>query len=69
MQEQLFRLAHEGMSINAYFEHGQGWRLILRFRRGDESWQDTARQDFSHLSTAELADVVCAVLHEEFGLI
>lgn len=67
-EPQLFRLAHEGISISAYWDHAGGWRLIARARRGDEPWSDTERHDFSHLSTQELCDVICAWLDSELGL-
>lgn len=67
-EERLFRLAHAGLGINAYFEHGQGWRLVVRARRADEAWTDTEPVFFDCLSTSEMADTLCAWVHHELGL-
>lgn len=59
MQERrLFRLAPAGYACNAYHVPGEGWRVIMRMRRADEAWSDTEPETYSHLTTAELCDVI-----------
>lgn len=67
-EQRLFRLAPAGLSINAYFVHGEGWRLSSRMRRADEPWADTELLTYTHLSTAELLDVICADAATQLGL-
>lgn len=57
-QDRLFRLAHAGYALNAYYVPREGWVLIIRARRGDEAWQDTEPVSYSHLTTSELCDVM-----------
>lgn len=57
-QDRLFRLAHAGYSLNAYYVPREGWTLIVRARRGDESWEDTEPTTYSNLTTLELVDVM-----------
>lgn len=58
MDERLFRLAHEAMVFNCVHVAGQGWRLNVRRRRGDECWEEAYSAQYSHLSTSELLDVL-----------
>jgi len=59
MQEaRLFRLALEAIHLQATFIAGQGWHLSVGARRGDESWQEAYRANYSHLSTDELLQVI-----------
>jgi len=57
-QDRLFRLAHAGYSLNAYYVPREGWTLIVRARRGDEAWDDTEPVAYSNLTTVELCDVM-----------
>jgi len=57
-QDRLFRLAHAGYSLNAYYVPREGWHLVIRARRGDEAWEDTEPVAYSHLTTLELLDVM-----------
>lgn len=57
-QGRLFRLAHAGYSLNAYYVPREGWMLIIRARRADEAWEDTQPVTYSCLTTAELCDAM-----------
>lgn len=59
-QERLFRLAHAGYALNAYYVPPDGWTLIIRARRADEAWQDTEPHTYSRLTTLELLDTMAA---------
>lgn len=59
LEQRLFRLAYEAISLSAVFEPGQGWRVTIAARRQDERWDEAHREVYSRLSTDELADVVC----------
>jgi hypothetical protein len=58
LEQRLFRLGYEAVALTAAFDPGAGWRLTVTLRRQDERWDESHRVDFSHLSTAELADVI-----------
>ena len=63
-EPRLFRAPHAGVVIQAqHVPAERGWRLIVRLRRDDESWDAGYRADYSHLTTDELVDV----LHAELG--
>lgn len=57
-QRRLFRLAVEAGTITFGHEPGQGWRVVMALRRGDEAWEECAREIYSHLTTVELIDVI-----------
>lgn len=59
-QDRLFRLAPEVVSFHAAFVGGEGWQVTIRMRRQGEHWDDAYEAHYSHLTTEELADVVCA---------
>lgn len=61
-QERLFRLAVEAGTVTFGHEPGKGWRLVIAVRRGDELWQDAARDIYEGLTTVELLDTVYAHL-------
>lgn len=67
-QQRLFRLAPEAIVVQAHFQPGEGWRLSLQVRRGDEGWADVAPGFYSHLTTPELLDVILADLSTQLGL-
>lgn len=58
-QERLFALAPEVMHLGATFVGGKGWHLTVVMRVQDEQWVDAYRAEYDHLTTAELADVIC----------
>jgi hypothetical protein len=60
IEPRLFVLAPEAFHCQATFVAGAGWRLRVGMRRQGESWSDAALTEYSHLSTAELLDVICA---------
>jgi len=66
-QDRLFRLAHSGYALNAYYVPPEGWTLIIRARRADEAWQDTEPETYSGLTTVELIDAMSA--HAEATLL
>lgn len=68
-QMRLFRLAPEVVSCHATFVGGEGWRLRIVVRRQDESFGDAYVCDYSHLSTAELLDVISAEAGTQLGLL
>jgi outer membrane protein assembly factor BamD (BamD/ComL family) len=59
-QDRLFRLAHAGYALNAYYVPREGWTLVVRARRADEAWQDTESIAYSHMTTAEMLDTMAA---------
>jgi len=59
-QDRLFRLAHAGYSLNAYYVPREGWLLVVRARRGDEAWDECESISYSNLTTAELVDTMDA---------
>lgn len=61
-QLRMFRLAPEALTINAHHVGGEGWSLKVQMRRGDETWQDAYTEQYTHLTTAELVDVLDAVV-------
>jgi len=58
MQERLFRLAVDAVTIQANHDAGEGWRLVVITKRQDEQWADAVRSEYSRLSTEELLDVI-----------
>ena len=67
-QERLFRLAHEAVSVSAHFIKGEGWSVRICMRRGDETWEQARRSDYSHLNTEELVTVIDTELEYGLGL-
>ena len=67
-QTRLFRLAPEAVTIQAHFVGGEGWELLIRVRRGDETWDDSHQEHYSFLTTTELVDVLTADLAGALGL-
>lgn len=67
-QTRLFRLAPEAMTAQAHYRPGEGWVLVVRVRRGDESWEEASEGFYSHLVTSELLDVLQADLERALGL-
>lgn len=65
-QQRLFRLAPVQMISSATHVPGEGWYYRCCVRRGDESWADAEEVVYSHLSTLELADVMCATAESWF---
>lgn len=61
-QERLFRLAVESGAIHFRHEPGKGWHLVIRFIRGDESWQESPLEFYEGLSTMELLATIDAAL-------
>ena len=59
-QQRLFRLAVDVMHFGMSYAPGAGWHLSVAARRGDESWEDAYRADYSRLTTAELLDVLAS---------
>jgi hypothetical protein len=57
-QDRLFRLAHAGYALNAYYVPREGWTLVIRARRADESWEESELVTYSSLTTAELCDAM-----------
>lgn len=59
-QQRLFRLAPEAFHLQATYVAGEGWRCTAGLRRQGESWDDSPRVVYDHLTTPELLDVICA---------
>jgi len=59
-QTRLFRLAHAGYALNAYYVPPEGWTLVVRARRADEAWDETESVCYSRLTTMELLDTMAA---------
>lgn len=68
-EPRLFRLATEAMHLQASFVGGKGWHLTVVSRRQGEQWSESEQAIYSHLSTAELADVICSELQARLGLV
>lgn len=58
-EPRLFRLAVEAGHLHFTHTGGEGWTLTILVRRGDESWDDSTRLIYTHLTTRELLDVIC----------
>lgn len=56
--DRLFRLATEAFTINAHHDGRRGWRLVVRARRGDETWDEARTVTYTDLTTRELLDVL-----------
>lgn len=61
-QDRLFRLAVEALAMTARYVPREGWTVSLRARRGDETWDEGERHDYTHLTSPELVDVLDAEL-------
>lgn len=68
-QARLFRMAPEAIHCQAVFVPGDGWRLTVGMRRQDEDWSDAYRAEYTHLSTDELGDVLCAEACRQLGIL
>ena len=66
-EPRLFRLAPEAMHLQATYVAGVGWHVTIGMRRQDEQWTGSYRATYTHLTTAELADVVCEELAGMLG--
>jgi len=67
-QDRLFRLAVDAISAQARFVPGEGWRLTVVIRRGDETWDEAPTVVYTWLQTAELVDVLEGELISALGL-
>ncbi len=65
-QIRLFTLAPEAMHLQATYAAGQGWHVSIGMRRQGEQWANSYRTTYTHLTTAELIDVVGEELAEMF---
>lgn len=68
MQDRLFHLAAEAITITAVHEGPQGWRCMVAMRRQGESWDEAYRASYSGLTTVELEEVLCNELAYRLGL-
>jgi hypothetical protein len=59
-QLRMFRLAPAALHLQATFVPGEGWSLRVGMRRQDESWAEAYQAHYDHLSSEELADVICS---------
>lgn len=65
----LFAPTLAALTVSAHHVLGSGWALSLAWRwEGQPSWPETQRATYSHLSTAELEDVVLSEL-ENLGFV
>lgn len=67
-QDRLFRLPVAAITVTAYYEAPEGWRLVITARRADESWTDTRPEWYSHLTSNEMLDVLSAALATQLGV-
>lgn len=67
-EQRLFPLAVEVVHMHATFVGGQGWHFNIIERRQDEPWAAARKSNYSHLSTEELADVVCSEVSRALGI-
>lgn len=58
----LFDGAPEVMHLQAVYVVPDGWRLQVIMRREGEHWSNALREEYSHLTSPELVDVVDSVL-------
>lgn len=63
-QERLFRLAVEAGFIQFSHVPGRGWTLVIKVRRGQELWDESAAEMYEALTTIELLDVIYAALDQ-----
>lgn len=62
IESRLFRLAIESGVITFFHEPRCGWKLTIRFRRGDEAWAEAQWDTYSGLSTREMLDLIDSAL-------
>jgi len=67
-QSPLFVLAPENLILQAAHRGHDGWSLRVCMRRQGQSWDDAVTTDYSHLSTSELLDVLCAESASQLGI-
>lgn len=68
-QQRLFTLAPVCFSAHATFVDGEGWHLQVAVRRQGESWGDAPWVHYDHLTTVELADILCIESARSLGAI
>jgi hypothetical protein len=61
-QDRLFRLAVEDGIVTMHHVPGSGWELVVKLRRGQETWSECDNVAFSRLTTVELLDTLAAHL-------
>lgn len=66
-EERLFALATEAIALTAIFVVGDGWRVTVTSRAQGEPYSDELTARYSHLTTAELADVTCEEVCRRLG--
>lgn len=59
--------APAALAVTAAYIHGEGWRVSIKCRHDQELWVDVTGVLYSHLSTAELADVLEIELPAQLG--
>lgn len=67
-QKRLFLGAPVALSVTAFYFTSEGWAVSVACRRDLQAWDDCFRERYSHLSTAELGDVLELVLPQALGL-
>lgn len=67
-QERLFLGAPTALSVTAFYFVNEGWAVSIACRRDLQAWDDCHKEQYSHLSTAELGDVLELVLPQALGL-
>jgi ketol-acid reductoisomerase len=66
-EQRLFTLAADVINLHAVHDAGEGWRLTVGVRRNQQSWEAAHRETYSHLTTAELVDVIMIELSNATG--
>lgn len=61
-EQPLFAPAVVAISLSAVYDHADGWRLVIADHAAGEPFEDRRASRYTHLSTAEVLDVMFAEL-------
>lgn len=65
-QEVLFTGAPEAVIFSAHYVLGEGWAVRCQLRRQYEDWADARTEQWTHLTTDELGDVLDVAVGQMF---
>lgn len=65
--QQRLQLAVEAVAITCTYVHLHGWTCTISSRRQGEEWGKSHRVHYSHLTSAELEDVLSVELGDALG--
>jgi hypothetical protein len=60
--------AVDAVAVSAHYVWAEGWTLTISTRRQVDQWGDTPPEQYTRLTTPELADTIAAVVSSRLGL-